>query len=538
MVSQKKKTVFGLDSTRSFSLELLRLIESGAIKTKQQLNSEKIRLSKKRRLRQMPSDPDILLCAAQKTPAMRRLLSVKPTRSLSGIAVVAVMAPPHLCPGKCIYCPNSLLPGIETPKSYTGREPATMRAVQAKFSPLKQVSGRLSQLEEAGHNTGKLELIVMGGTFPSQPLAAQERFMLGCYNAVNGSSSRSLAAAMRISETVPCRVTGVTFETRPDFCGKKEISRMLSFGGTRCELGVQTIYDAVYKRINRGHTVADVAKATQLLRDSAFKVTYHCMPGLPEVSLKQDRKALLKIFSDARFKPDSLKIYPTLVIEGTKLFEQWSKGKYSPLSTEDAVELLASVKRRVPRWMRIMRIQRDIPAQLIAAGVQKSNLRQIVQQEMAAHGWRCNCIRCREAGLLSRKQKSAAAPGEAAIFLERYKAGGGKEVFISFEDRAHESLFGFLRLRLPFKPFRLEISPGTALVRELRVFGKPLALHARSKEAMQHRGIGRMLLAEAERVAVSDFGAEKLLVISGTGVKEYYRWLGFSDDGAFVSKKI
>ncbi len=527
-----------MDKLRVYSLDLVQLIESGKISTRRQLNEKKIELCKKHGIASMPGNPAILSFARRRTAKLLKLLSVKPTRSLSGITVVALMTKPHKCPGTCIYCPSSLLPGRATPKSYTGKEPATMRALSAGFSPEKQIANRLQQLDEAGHSTDKIELIVMGGTFLSQPLRFQRDFMLRVLNAVNCKKSRSLAAAMEAAESAKRRITGITFETRPDFCSEREINNMLSFSGTRCELGVQTVFDSVYRKVNRGHSVADVVQATQLLKDSAFKVTYHYMPGLPSVSIQQDKKALRKLFSEQHFKPDSLKIYPCLVIEGTELFKQWRRGLFEPISTEKAVKLLSSVKRFVPRWVRIMRVQRDIPAQLIAAGVRKSNLRQAVQQEMEAHDWKCRCIRCREAGLLLFKESTGAELPKAQIFVESYNASNGREFFISSEDSARQLLFGFLRLRLPFKPFRKEIDKNTALVRELRVFGKPMPLHQRSSGAIQHKGLGKALLSEAEQISRNEFDARKMLVISGAGVKPYYRSLGFRDDGLFVSKRL
>ncbi len=526
-----------LDTLRAYCLDLIRSIESGEIKTRKELNEKKIALCAKYRLREMPSNPTILSFASKRSDLLSRMLSVKPTRSLSGIAIVAVMTKPHRCPGKCIYCPSSLLPNQETPKSYTGREPATMRAISANFDPEKQIKNRLQQLQEAGHATNKIELIVMGGTFLSQQLSFQKKFMLSCLNAFNGKKSKTINAAAKAAESAENRITGITFETRPDFCGKREINNMLSFGGTRCELGVQTIYDGVYKKINRGHTIADVINATKLLKDSAFKVTYHYMPGLPGVSFREDKQALRAIFSSPEFKPDSLKIYPCLVIEGTELFKQWQRGSYEPFSTEKAVNLLAEMKRFVPKWVRIMRVQRDIPSQLIAAGVQKSNLRQLVQRKAAAEGIECECIRCREAGLRARYEDGADL-NDAKIFVEKYNASNGQDFFISFEDKKRRSLFGFLRLRQPFAPFRKEIDARTALVRELRVFGEPLPLHKRSDAAIQHKGIGKMLLRKAEGIAESELDARKLSVLSGFGVKQYYYDLGFKPEGYFVGKKL
>ncbi|MBN2067273.1 MAG: tRNA uridine(34) 5-carboxymethylaminomethyl modification radical SAM/GNAT enzyme Elp3, partial [Candidatus Diapherotrites archaeon] len=461
---------------RDYSLDLISLIESGRVKTRQQLNEAKIELCKKHSVSSMPTNPTVLSFAKKRSKPLLKLLSAKPSKTLSGIAVVAVMTKPHNCPGSCIYCPSSLLKGRKTPKSYTGEEPATMRALSANFNPRKQVRNRLEQLQEAGHSTGKVELIVMGGTFLSQPVPFQRQFMLHCLNAFNARNSRNLDSAKMSCETAKTRLTGITFETRPDFCSKPEINRMLSFGGTRCELGVQTIYDSVYERIKRGHSVQDVITATALLKDSAFKLTYHYMPGLPGVSFSKDKSALKRIFSSPDFRPDSLKIYPCLVIEGTELYKQWRNGLFEPISTEKAAELVSSIKSFVPRWVRIMRVQRDIPSHLIAAGVKKSNLRQIALRKAGEAGVECNCIRCREAGLRSYKENVKSSLSNARLFTENYDSSNGLERFISFEDRKRKFLFGFLRLRQPYAPFRKEISKKTALVRELRVFGLPMPL--------------------------------------------------------------
>ncbi len=503
-----------MDKTKAYSLDLISLIESGKIVSRDLLNEVKIALCSKYKLSNMPSNATILSFAKKRTDVLLNLLKVKPTRSLSGITVVAIMSKPHNCPGECIYCPGSLLPGKKTPKSYTGKEPATMRAVAMGFDPKKQIENRICQLREAGHNTGKIELIVMGGTFLSQTKAYQEKFLLSSINALCNSKAKTIEAAKKLAEKSKTRIAGITFETRPDFCGKKEIGQMLRFGGTRCELGVQTIYDKAYKKIKRGHSVADVVNATELLKDSCFKVTYHYMPGLPSVSFSEDKKALKELFKNPDFMPDNLKIYPCLVIEGTKLYSLWKQGKYESFSTENAVKLLSYTKSFVPRWTRIMRIQRDIPAQLIAAGVKKSNLRQL--------------------GLLSRKGLYAS---DAQMFVEKYNASNGKEFFISLEDKKRQCLFGFARLRLPANPFMEEIRSDTSLLRELRVFGLPLSLHERKEQALQHKGFGKSLLRKAEEISF-DFDAKKLLVISGLGVKPYYYSQGFKPDGSFVSKTI
>jgi len=520
----------------NYCKEIIQLVDSGKISSREELALQKIRLCKKHGLASMPSNPEILLFAKKKSKKLLSLLKIKPMRTLSGVAVCAIMTKPHECPGNCIYCPSSLA-GSPTPKSYTGKEPAAMRALMHNFSPSAQVKNRLQQLEEAGHKVNKLELIVMGGTFFSQPLPFQKKFMISALNAISSSRAKTLEGAKKAAETSRVRVVGITFETRPDFAGKKEISRMLDFGGTRCELGVQNPSNEIYNRINRGHSVEEVVSATQLLKDSCFKVSYHLMPGLPGSSPKQDLEMFKEIFSNPQFKPDMLKIYPTLVIEGTRLFKQWKQGKYKPLSSKKAAELVAKMKKFVPRWVRIMRVQRDIPSPLISAGVKKSNLRQLVEEELSKQGIQCNCIRCREVGLKTYLNGNTPIVSKAKLFVEEYDASNGSEFFISFEDKGRNHLFGFCRLRIPFKPFRKEISPSTALVRELHVFGEALPLGRTAVESAQHQGFGKKLLQKAEEIASKEFGSSKLLVISGLGAKPYYRALGFKNDGVFVSKK-
>jgi elongator complex protein 3 len=446
------------------------------------------------------------------------------------------MAKPLKCPGECIYCPNSLV-GKPTPKSYTGLEPATMRALANNFDAFAQVKNRLAQLKETGHSTDKIELIVMGGTFAAAQFPYQKKFMLGCLNAITSKKHSSLAAAQRSAETSKVRLTGLTFESRPDFCGKKEINRFLEFGGTRVELGVQNPDNSIFKRIHRNHSVEDVIEATRLLKDSAFKVCYHLMPGLPFSDTKRDLKNFHKIFSDSSFRPDMLKIYPCIVTDGTEIHEMFKQGAFKPLSTEQAASFIACFKQSVPRWVRIMRIQRDIPSTAILAGPNATNLRQLVEKKLLASGKRCNCIRCREAARENFLHNKPFDLSKARLFIEEYDASAGIEQFISLEDKKRELLFGYCRLRLPFAPFHPEINSRTALLRELRVFSSVVPLGKLPEEQqLQHRGIGSMLLKTAEEKALQEFDKNKMVVIAGLGVKEYYRKLGYKDDGPFVSK--
>jgi len=350
------------------------------------LDRLKIKISKKYKLPHIPRNSEII--ANLKDEEIELLLPIlrrKESRALSGVSVVAVMTKPYPCPhGRCAYCPGG--PETDSPQSYTGFEPAAMRGSQNLFDPEAQVKSRIIQLQSIGHVVDKIDLIIMGGTFPASPRVYQEWFVKGCLDAITNKISKSLNEAKLNAEESKIKNVGITVETRPDCLKTTDIDEMLDLGVTRVELGVQTIYDDIYQKVDRGHTVDDVVNATARMKDSALKICYHMMPGLPGMTKKQDIEAFKTIFTDPRFKPDMLKIYPTLVVKGTKLFNRWKNGDYEPLSTEAAVEIVAEVKRMVPPWIRIMRVQRDIPLPQIEAGVDKSNLRQLAVKRLETTG--------------------------------------------------------------------------------------------------------------------------------------------------------
>lgn len=524
------------------SREILERILAGKITDKPSLTREKARLSEKYKLGRFPRNSEILAYAEEdEYDDVLHLLQKKPTRTISGVAVIAAMTKPHKCPhGKCIYCPGGV--DVEVPQSYTGKEPATRRAIMHGYDPYEQVWARLEQLDKIGHPIDKCELILMGGTLPSQPYAYQEFFVKGCLQAMNDYPKKAkkigtLDGIQKANETAAVRCVGMTFETRPDYAFAPQVDTMLKLGGTKVELGVQTLSDAVYKKVKRGHNIADVARATQICRDSLLKVGYQMMPGL-FVDEKQDHKMFKELFSDERFKPDLIKFYPCLVLKGTKLYDMWKKGEYKPYTTEQAIRLISKVKKVIPPWVRVIRIQRDIPVDLVVAGVTKSNLRELVEAEMRAHGDCCRCIRCREIGLRMSKEKIK--PDACAIELKRidYDAGGGKEVFLSFEDTTNDLLIGFLRLRKPSdKAHRLEMK-GAAGIRELHVYGPMVEIGEKPEEKWQHRGYGQELLREAERIAEEDWGLKTVNVISGIGARQYYRKFGYAKNGPYMGKQF
>ena len=508
--------------------------------TREDVNRIKIDVCRAYRSPTVPPNSDLL----EKIPGpelarLGPLLTGKQVRSASGVTIVAVMPKPYTCPhGECTYCPGG--PEVGVPRAYTGKEPAVMRALENKYDPFLQVESRLSQLHGMGHPVDKVELILVGGTFPFLPRTYQEEFVKRCLDAMNGIDSSSLEEAKTLAESAVVKNVGVTIETRPDWSRRGHVDHMLSMGVTRVEIGVQTLYDDVYQRIHRDHSVPDVVEATQTLKDSGIKVGYHMMLGLPGCDPDRDLEAFRRIFEDSDFKPDMLKIYPCLVTPGTQLYEQWKRGDYRPYSTEQSVQLIAQIKKHVPRWVRIMRIQREIPTDGISDGVKHGNLRQFVEQELQNQGISCQCIRCREAGITY--LKTGQTPDLERVELARmsYEGSGGTDHFLSFEDPEQSLLLGYVRLRIPSEgAHRLEIAKqDCAIIRELHVFGQTVPVGHKLEGAIQHKGFGSRLLAEAERTAREEYDRKKVLVISALGTKRYYSRFGYGYDGPYMSKRI
>jgi elongator complex protein 3 len=509
--------------------------------THDDVNRVKNQVAAKHKLEYVLSNAEII--NTLKPKEKRKLLPIlrrKATRTISGVTIVAVMTKPHPCPQPepCAYCPGGPAHGV--PQSYTGFEPAAMRGLQNSFDPYLQVKSRMEQLKAIGHRVDKIELIIMGGTFPSTPLDYQTWFIKRCLDAITHRKTATLEEAKANAETSRIRNVGITVETRPDWAKEPHIDAMLSMGVTRVELGVQNPDDEIYRLVGRTHTVADVAEATCIAKDAGLKVVYHLMPGMPGSSRTKDLEAFKRVFTDPKFKPDMIKIYPCLVLEGTKAHEWYRTGAYKPYSTEEATILIAEVKKTLPVWVRVMRVQRDIPAPLIVAGVDKSNLRQRVQQKLAEHGERCVCIRCREVGHRMVVDNVKPDLDKVKTLINRYEASEGQEIFISAEDPENGVLLGYLRLRVPSaKAHRPEINATrSAVVRELHVYGPLVPVGKHLAKAWQHKGYGAVLLSEAERVALEEYDSKKLLVISALGTKQYYARFGYGRDGVYVSKVL
>ncbi|MGA2971801.1 MAG: tRNA uridine(34) 5-carboxymethylaminomethyl modification radical SAM/GNAT enzyme Elp3 [Candidatus Bathyarchaeia archaeon] len=512
-----------------------RIIEVGATDP-DSLNRLKLEFCKRHELNWMPRNSDILSALP---PHMKQKLGpnlrLKKVRSISGVNVIGVMSSPRGCPhGRCVFCPMEK--GF--PMSYTSGEPAAMRGFQSGYDPFLQISSRLEQLKAIGHVPSKVELVIQGGTFLAAPFDYQEHFVTRCLDAINGVNSSTLEEAKSRAEFSEVHNVGLTIETKPDWCKQPHVDQMLTFGGTRVEIGVQVIDDYIYALTNRGHTVADVAEAFQIAKDAGFKIVAHMMPGLPGSDFQKDLESFRTLFENPRFRPDMIKIYPCLVMEGTELYEWWKRGLYQPYDAEQAAELIAKVKEFVPPWVRIMRVQREFPVQLIQSGVMKGNLRELVVRRLRERGKRCMCIRCREVGHRMLKEKVTVQPDRIRLLMQEYEASGGKELFISFEEPEAGVLIGYLRLRMPSeKAHRPEVDAASAIIRELHVYGPEVPVGLRDGGAWQHTGLGRKLLAEAETVA-RERGASRILVLSALGTKGYYKRAGYDYVGPYMGKML
>ncbi|KAG0637697.1 hypothetical protein HOY80DRAFT_238066 [Tuber brumale] len=510
------------------------------------LNALRGQISKKHKLKTIPPLTAIIAAIPEhyKKYIVPKLIA-KPIRTSSGIAVVAVMCKPHRCPhiaytgNICVYCPGGPDSDFEySTQSYTGYEPTSMRAIRARYDPFEQARGRVDQLRQLGHSVDKVEFIIMGGTFMSLPESYRDGFIASLHNALSGYTTENVDEAVRLAEQSETKCVGITIETRPDYCLDQHLSSMLRYGCTRLEVGVQSLYEDVARDTNRGHTVKAVCETFKLAKDSGYKVVSHMMPDLPNVGMERDLDQFREYFENPDFRTDGLKIYPTLVIRGTGLYELWRTGRYKNYTPNALIDLVARILALVPPWTRIYRVQRDIPMPLVTSGVENGNLRELALSRMKDFGTTCRDVRTREVGIQEVKNK--VRPDQVELIRRDYTANGGWETFLSYEDPKQDILIGLLRLRkCSDRTFRAELTgQPTSLVRELHVYGSAVPVHSRNPKKYQHQGYGTLLMEEAERVAREEHGSKKISVISGVGVRKYYAKLGYHLDGPYMSKML
>jgi len=562
--------------------------------TKNKISDLKNKIARKYKISKPPRDMDLMLFASKEQLEVLKHLKCKPSRSLSGVAVVAVMTKPHKCPhGKCVFCPGGISSEYgDTPQSYTGFEPSARRAIRNKYDSFLIVINRLVQYIIGGHSPNKVDCIIMGGNFPSYDFSYQLEVVTKVFGAMNAFSDlfykngeldlvmfkdffelphdpddpdisprvqkrmkdleieyfkgrtifseEDLEMEKNKNETAAIRCIGLTQETRPDYCTIDYANRMLDLGTTRVEIGVQSIFDDVLRKSNRGHNCESTIIATKTLKDLGFKINYHMMLGMPQSNEEKDIISFKEIFSNPKFKPDMLKIYPLLVIPGTITHEEYLNGNYVPYSFETTVKLLAEIMSLVPEYCRVMRIQRDIPSNLISGGIKNTNLKQFVEKYMAENNIVSREIRTRESCRINLKSKTRKDP-IYEIKIKEYDASDGKEFFMSYEDVVNDEIIGYCRMRFISEVLRKEFTSKSAIIRELHVNGSALNFGQKegnyADDSLQHKGVGKNLLLKAEELAIKN-NKEKMLVISGVGVKEYYKKFGYSYDGPYMSKTL
>ncbi len=498
----------------------------------------------------------------QEAPQLFSLIQKRSVRTLSGIAPLSIFLKDEGCPGQCVFCPTEK----NMPKSYLSTEPGMMRAVLNNFDPFKQVHNRLRAFEATGHNIDKIELIVQGGTFSAYSKHYQVAFLRQAFNAMNsytqakgvfelhdiskfkyakfklGDKGRldlasSLKEAQKRNETSDVRCVGLTLETRPDWVNKKELKRLRNLGATRLEIGVQHTHNDVLVKNKRGHLAGHVARATKLMKDAGFKFTYHMMPGLWGSTFEKDVATFHDIFEKQEFKPDQMKFYPCVVTDYSELTHLWRAGKFKPMGDKEFIALACEIMPHVPEWIRISRVIRDIPATDILAGTKTSNLRQVIDAEMARRGLICRDIRAREV------RDQIIDPDNIVLKVTEFDASDGKEFFIAFEDPTQDLLLSFLRLRIPSQYFEkkrhfMKVLEGAALVREVHTYGAQIRIGAEEEGATQHIGLGRRMLEKAEEIARDRFGLGKIAIIAGIGVREYFRTRGYELEQEYMIKRF
>ncbi|KAH8923030.1 histone acetyltransferase ELP3 [Atractiella rhizophila] len=557
----------GADSTTTNSENMLlatstivqKLITSYRENKPINLNAIRNKICKQYKLHQGPRLVDIIKAVPEEwKDRLVGGLRAKPVRTASGIAVVAVMSKPHRCPhiavtgNICVYCPGGPDSDFEySTQSYSGYEPTSMRAIRARYDPYEQSKGRIEQLKGLGHSVDKVEFIIMGGTFMSLSSSYREEFVSQLHNSLSGWTGKSnLDEAVRLSETSLTKCIGITIETRPDYCLRPHLSDMLRYGCTRLEIGVQSVYEDVARDTNRGHTVRATCEAFVMAKDAGFKVVSHMMPDLPNVGVERDIEQFIEYFENPAFRSDGLKIYPTLVIRGTGLYELWRTGRYKNYPPNALVDIVARILALIPPWTRIYRVQRDIPMPLVSAGVENGNLRELSLNRLKDLGLTCRDVRFREVGITEIHSK--VLPEEVELIRRDYYANEGWETFLSYEDPERDILIGLLRLRKGREGkegmFREELivkeeAEGSrertaSIVRELHVYGQSVPLSSRNPKLFQHQGFGTLLMEEAERIAREEHGSRKIAVISGVGVRDYYRKLGYVREGVYMTKML
>ncbi len=536
------------------------------------------------------------------TPELERkliaALTMKPSRTASGVATITVLTKPYPCSSDCLYCPND----IRMPKSYLSDEPACQRAERNCFDPYLQVSVRLSTLIQMGHVTDRVELIILGGTWTDYPRSYQTWFMSELSRALNdgcqdveriearrafyenaGFDSRkekrkerfellqdrvrtreltyneafaycyedsptwmtisarqvadekTLQDAMEANETSAHRLVGLCIETRPDRIDAPALVQMRAMGCTKVQVGIQSLDERILSLNNRALTRDWITASFELLRAFGFKVHAHFMVNLLGATPETDREDFSHLVEDPAFQPDEIKLYPCALVDGTGLVEHYRNGSWQPYGEETLVGVLVDDMLATPGYMRISRMIRDISAHDIMAGNKKINLRQRVEEEIGAANSHVHEIRYNE--LRTALPELETLEEQTLV----YRTTNTEERFIEWVTQEGK-LAGYVRLSLldaSYSSVHAEELPpacGGAMIRELHICGHPAA-RGDDKTAARRDAFLRTMV-DAASAQASDLGFAHITVFNAGGERALWRGLGFEDAGSYQQRQV
>ena len=534
-----------------------------------------------------------------------RSVRMKPRRTASGVATITVITRPHTCSSNCIYCPCDLRMPKSYLANEPACQRAELTffdpyvQVAARLQALHQMGhstdkvelivlgGTWSDYPEGYQYWFIKELFRALNEWPNSPSRIQERLdwysSFGLQNTEEALSSfvaeqqaavfddtatynqafhklydtsrphqsawsqmqstyDELVEQQHVNETAAARVVGLVIETRPDTITPDNLRMFRQLGCTKIQIGIQSTHQEILDANKRQMSVAQIKRAFSLIRLYGFKIHSHLMVNLLGATPEADKQDFKTFVTDPGFLPDEIKLYPCALVSGTQLVQKYREGAWQPYAKDELVDVLVQDVLATPPYVRISRMIRDISATDILVGNKHTNLRQMVEQELAAKdvASRVQEIRFRE---INQQQVSAA---ELTLQDFTYTTAVSDEHFLQWVT-ADNKIAGFCRLSLPHwdkltagacdvTANELLVQPGQAMIRELHVYGQALSLGSEGMSA-QHQGLGQKLLAKASSIA-AEAGYTSLNVISSIGTRAYYRAQGFTDAGLYQQKAL
>ena len=534
-----------------------------------------------------------------------RSVRMKPRRTASGVATITVITRPHTCSSNCIYCPCDLRMPKSYLANEPACQRAELTffdpyvQVAARLQALYQMGhstdkvelivlgGTWSDYPESYQYWFIKELFRALNEWPSSPNHIQERLnwytSFGLQNSEEALSSfvaeqqaavfedtatynqafhklydtsqphqsawsqmqstyDQLVEQQHVNETAAARVVGLVIETRPDTITPDNLRMFRQLGCTKIQIGIQSTHQEILDANKRQMSAAQIKRAFSLIRLYGFKIHSHLMVNLLGATPEADKQDFKTFVTDPGFLPDEIKLYPCALVAGTQLVQKYREGVWQPYAKDELVDVLVQDVLNTPPYVRISRMIRDISATDILVGNKHTNLRQMVEQELAAEdvASRVQEIRFRE---INQQQVRAA---ELTLQDFAYTTAVSDEHFLQWVT-ADNKIAGFCRLSLPHwdkltsgacdvTANELLVQPGQAMIRELHVYGQALSLGSEGMSA-QHQGLGQKLLAKASSIA-AEAGYTSLNVISSIGTRAYYRAQGFTDAGLYQQKAL